>query len=136
LAEAATSHGVNASFIELANKVNLGMGEYIAQRIEKSCGSLQGKKVQLIGVAYKPDVSDTRETSAGNVRRALESKGAVVSWHDPLVLSWCGEVSSEMGEADISIILQLHSVLSRERLESSPRYLFDTTGKFANAEQL
>ena len=73
LADVAEKAGVEATFIKRANEVNLDMPKYIAGRIAKdNGGSLKGKKVLVVGVAYKPNVADTRETPAELLIDALE----------------------------------------------------------------
>jgi UDP-N-acetyl-D-glucosamine dehydrogenase len=65
LAAVAEEHGAPATFIRRANEVNLEMSEYIVRRVaEDNEGNLQGKNVLVIGVAYKPNVADVRETAA------------------------------------------------------------------------
>ena len=89
LAFVAAEKGVPATFIERANEVNLEMPKYIVERVKSdNCGSLKGKNVQVIGVAYKPNVADTRETPAKLVIDELKRHGANVTWHDGVVRSW------------------------------------------------
>ena len=136
LAQVATEHGVRANFIELANDVNLQMGTYVVNRIKSdNGGSLKGKAVQIIGVAYKPNVADIRETPAEQIIEALRREQAKISWHDPLVGEWQGEKSSQLG-SEIGIVVTLHDVLNQDEIISKFNYVFDTTGKLANATQL
>ena len=136
LAQVAEEHGVKAKFIELSNQVNLQMGHYIVERVKKdNGGSLQGKSVQIIGVAYKANVADVRETPAEEIWSALESEGAVISWHDPLVDKWRGGKSAELG-SEISIVVTKHDLLDSATVMKSSKYVFDTTGKIENAVQL
>ena len=136
LAYIANEHGVKAKFIELANQVNLNMGAYIVSRIKADNeGTLKDKEVQLIGVAYKPNVSDVRETPAELIIEKLLEEGAKVSWHDPIVENWKGESSQPLG-AEISIIVTLHDVLEPIEILKSSKYVFDTTGKVFGAHQL
>ncbi len=78
-----------ARFIELAGEINSKMPEFLVQRIEdalnKKKKALKGSRVLILGVAYKRDVSDTRESPALDVIRILEKKGVKVSYHDPHV---------------------------------------------------
>ena len=98
LAHVAAEKGVPATFIERANEVNLEMPKYIVERVKAdNQSSLKGKKVQVIGVSYKPNVADVRETPAELVIEALEAEGALVTWHDPIVKSWRGKDSSPLG---------------------------------------
>jgi UDP-N-acetyl-D-glucosamine dehydrogenase len=137
LADVAEKAGVTATFIQRANEVNLDMPKYIAGRVEKdNGGSLKGKKVLVVGVAYKPNVADTRETPAELLIDALEELGAVVSWSDPVVSSWHGEESVGLNGAEIAVVVTKHDVVAVEDILKSAPYVFDTTGKVKGAVQL
>jgi UDP-N-acetyl-D-glucosamine dehydrogenase len=99
-------------------------------------GSLNGKSVQVIGVAYKPNVADVRETPAELVISELVSRGAIVNWHDPVVHAWRGSKSSPIGGADISIVVTLHDVMDKLEVAQSSPYVFDTTGKLHGVTRL
>jgi len=137
LAHLALENGVRATFIERANEVNLEMPTYIAKRVASdNGGSLKGKKVLVVGVAYKPNVSDTRETPAEHLIEALNEMGAVVTWSDEVVGSWKGQSSSALGGADIAIVVTKHDVVSNEAILKAAPYVFDTTGAVKGAAQL
>jgi UDP-N-acetyl-D-glucosamine dehydrogenase len=137
LADVAEKAGVTATFIQRANEVNLEMPKYIAGRVAKdNGGSLKGKKVLVVGVAYKPNVADTRETPAELLIDALEDLGAVVSWNDPVVGSWHGKESAGLNGAEIAVVVTKHDVVSTEDILKSAPYVFDTTGKVKGAVQL
>jgi UDP-N-acetyl-D-glucosamine dehydrogenase len=137
LAHVAAAKGVTATFIERANDVNLEMPKYIVARVSAdNGGSLLGKKVQVIGVAYKPNVADTRETPAELVIKELLSEGAIVNWHDPVVKHWNGKESTPLGGADIAIVVTLHDVSDRKAVIASAPYVFDTTGKLSGVKGL
>ncbi len=137
LAHVAAAKGVPATFIERANEVNLEMPKYIVARVAAdNGGTLTGKSVQVIGVAYKPNVADTRETPAELVIDELKRQGAKVSWHDPVVSIWQGETSSALGGSDIAIVVTLHDALDKQTVLASAPYVFDTTGKLKGAKGL
>jgi UDP-N-acetyl-D-glucosamine dehydrogenase len=137
LADVAEKVGVEATFIKRANEVNLDMPKYIAGRIEKdNNGSLKGKKVLVVGVAYKPNVADTRETPAELLIGALKELGAVVSWNDSVVGTWHGTDSSPLSGADIAVVVTKHDAVASEDILKSAPYVFDTTGKVKGAVQL
>jgi len=137
LARAAEEVGVKASFIELANEVNLQMPRYVVGRVASdNGGSLKGKSVQVVGVAYKPNVADTRETPAEIVIEELKKQGAVVTWHDSVVGKWKNESSSELGGSEIAIIVTLHDAIDKSSVLKSAKYVFDATGKLPGAHQL
>ena len=137
LAHVAEGLGVPATFIERANEVNLEMPKYVVSRVAAdNGGSLKGKNVQVIGVAYKPNVADTRETPAELVIEELKRQGAIVTWHDAVVGSWQGEKSSALGGSEIAIIVTLHDAVDKKAVLSSAPYVFDTTGKLPGAKGL
>jgi UDP-N-acetyl-D-glucosamine dehydrogenase len=137
LATAAEEHGAPATFIRRANDVNLEMSEYIVRRVAEDIGgNLQGKSVLVVGVAYKPNVADVRETAAELVIEHLRSKGAVVSWHDELVGNWKGESSAPLHGADISVVVTKHDSVDEKKIMTSAPYVFDTTGKVKGAKGL
>jgi len=137
LADVAEKVGIEATFIKRANEVNLDMPKYIAGRIAKdNHGTLQGKKVLVVGVAYKPNVADTRETPAELLIDALHDLGAVVTWHDPIVGTWHGSESSPLSGADIAVVVTKHQAVTAEDVLKSAPYVFDTTGAVKDAVQL
>jgi len=137
LAAVAEEHGAPATFIRRANDVNLEMSKYVVDRVQSDNeGSLQGKSVLVVGVAYKPNVADVRETAAELVIAHLRQRGAVVSWHDDVVGSWNGESSAALLGADIAVVVTKHDkVRVRDILASAP-YVFDTTGRVPGAKGL
>ena len=137
LAHVAEGLGVPATFIQRANEVNLEMPKYIVARVANdNGGTLSGKSVQVIGVAYKPNVADTRETPAELVIEELRRQGAKVSWHDLVVGKWHGEESRALGGSEIAIVVTLHDTLDRQAVLASAPYVFDTTGKLAGSRGL
>jgi UDP-N-acetyl-D-glucosamine dehydrogenase len=133
----AAEKGVPATFIERANEVNLEMPKYIVSRVKSdNGGSLKGKKIQVVGVAYKPNVADVRETPAELVINELALEGAIVSWHDPLVEDWRSQKSTALGGSEIAIVVTLHDVSDRSAVISSAPYVFDTTGKLTGVKGL
>ena len=137
LAYAAAAKGIPATFIERANEVNLEMPKYVVARVlADNGGSLKGKKVQVIGVSYKPNVADVRETPAELVIEELKRVGADVNWHDAVVGSWKGEGSVPLGGAGIAIVVTLHDVVDKKAILASAPYVFDTTGKISGAKGL
>jgi UDP-N-acetyl-D-glucosamine dehydrogenase len=137
LAAVAEERGVPATFIRRANEVNLEMSKYVVDRVEAdNGGSLQGKSVLVVGVAYKPNVADVRETAAELVIEHLRTRGAVVAWNDDVVGTWHGEKSSDLSGADIAIVITKHDVVDTKAIMASAPYVFDTTGKLPQAHGL
>jgi UDP-N-acetyl-D-glucosamine dehydrogenase len=134
LAHVANEVGVPATFIKRANEVNLAMPAYVVKRVVAgSGGSIEGKKVVVVGVSYKSNVADTRETPAAGVIELLRAQGATVTWHDDLVGSWRGESSAPIKGADIAVLVTKHDGLDLAALKGCG-YLFDCTGTIAGAD--
>ncbi|NBQ97584.1 MAG: nucleotide sugar dehydrogenase [Micrococcales bacterium] len=134
LAHVANEVGVPATFIKRANEVNLGMPAYVVKRVVAgSGGSIKGKKVVVVGVSYKSNVADTRETPAAGVIDLLRAQGATVAWHDDLVGSWRGESTAPIRGEEIAVLVTKHDGLDLAALKSCG-YIFDCTGSIAGAD--
>lgn len=85
----ARAFGQRARFIELAGEINVQMPRYVVEKLQRALGHqgkpLQGSKVLVIGIAYKPDIADPRESPAFEVFEHLLEHGAVVGYHDPYI---------------------------------------------------
>jgi UDP-N-acetyl-D-glucosamine dehydrogenase len=128
LAHVAEGAGVPATFIRYANEVNLAMPAYVVSRVAGDVGSLKGKKVVVVGIAYKANVKDTREAPAALVISELQKLGADVSWHDPVVGTWNGQSSPELKGFDVAIVVTKHDVVSEADIKACAPYVFDCTG--------
>jgi UDP-N-acetyl-D-glucosamine dehydrogenase len=128
LAHVAEGAGIPATFIRYANEVNLAMPAYVVSRVAGDVGSLKGKKVVVVGVAYKANVKDTREAPAALVINELQKLGAEVTWHDPVVGTWNGQSSSELNGFDVAIVVTKHDVVKEGDIKASAPYVFDCTG--------
>ena len=128
LAHVANQVGVPATFIKRANEVNLAMPAYVVKRVVVGAGgSISGKSVVVVGVSYKANVADTRETPAAAVIDLLRAQGANVVWHDALVGSWRDESSTALGSFDIAVVVTKHDGVSDAAIKASG-YVFDCTG--------
>jgi UDP-N-acetyl-D-glucosamine dehydrogenase len=127
LAHVANQVGVPATFIKRANEVNLAMPAYVTQRvIAGSGGSIKGKQIVVVGVSYKSNVADVRETPAVAVIDLLRQQGATVTWHDDLVSTWRGENSAPI-QGDIAVLVTKHDGVSVDAIKAC-EYVFDCTG--------
>ena len=134
LAHVANQVGVPATFIKRANEVNLAMPAYVVKRVVAGAGgSVAGKSVVVVGVSYKANVADTRETPAAAVIDLLRAKGANVVWHDDLVGSWRDESSTALGSFDIAVVVTKHDGVRDAAIKAS-KYVFDCTGTVAGAD--
>jgi len=133
LAHVANEVGVPATFIKRANEVNLAMPAYVVKRvIAGSGGSIAGKSVIVVGVSYKANVADTRETPAAAVIDLLRENGATVTWHDDLVGSWRGEATAPL-KGNVAVLVTRHDGLDLAALQACG-YVFDCTGTIAGVE--
>lgn len=134
LAHVANQVGVPATFIKRANEVNLAMPAYVVKRvIAGNGGSIKGKKVVVVGVSYKSNVADIRETPAAVVIDLLREQRAKVTWHDDLVGSWRGETSSPIAGADIAVVVTKHDGVDLTAINACG-YVFDCTGQIAGVD--
>src|SRR5581483_7261775 len=89
LAWKAREHGATTRFIELAGEINTAMPEYVLRKLVEGLNrrgrALRGARILVLGVAYKPDVDDTRESPALFLIDLLTRQGARVRYHDPFV---------------------------------------------------
>jgi UDP-N-acetyl-D-glucosamine dehydrogenase len=133
LAHVANQVGVPATFIKRANEVNLAMPAYVVKRVVAgSGGSIAGKSVVVVGVSYKSNVADTRETPAADVIYLLRAQGATVTWHDDVVRSWRGESSSPL-RGDVAVLVTKHDGVDLKALQECG-YVFDCTGTIKGAD--
>jgi UDP-N-acetyl-D-glucosamine dehydrogenase len=121
LSDRAKQVGAQTRFIDLADQINNQMPEYFVNKAENMLGGLEGKRVLVIGVAYKPNITDTRQTPVHALIAGLREKSALVSWHDDLVKEWHGEKSTALsGDYDLAILSTPHDYLDLSKLGDVP----------------
>jgi UDP-N-acetyl-D-glucosamine dehydrogenase len=129
----------NARFIELASEINTGMPRYVVQRIQDALNesgiALQGAHVLILGVAYKPDVSDVRESPALDVIGLLQEKGTDVRYYDPHVptiedegwsLRSVEDAAASSREADCVVVITDHTQVDYNAVLENSKLIFDT----------
>jgi UDP-N-acetyl-D-glucosamine dehydrogenase len=128
----AREYGFYTEFIELAGKVNENMPYYCRSLISQALNhgaqrSLNGSRVLVLGVAYKSDISDVRESPAIKVMQLLEKAGADVSYHDSHVPSLDGKssVPLEPGAYDCVAIVTAHSSIDYEQVVREAKVVVD-----------
>jgi nucleotide sugar dehydrogenase len=141
------SHNVRARlgypfrFVELAQEINSTMPAYVAHRAQNLLNSAgkatKGSTVLLLGVTYKPNIADQRESPAAPLARHLLALGAEVSYHDPYVPSWDSnglkltcvvDLDRAVREAELVILVQNHAAYDAEQLAKQAQRFFDTRG--------
>ena len=133
-----------ARFIELASEVNTEMPQHIvnlaSRGLNKHQKSIRGSKILLIGLAYKKDIDDVRESPSIDVMRILEHKGAQVYFYDPYVsqIKWGTEMKTgldslkELDTYDLAIILTDHSNVQYDFLSENCKLILDTRNVLKN----
>jgi len=142
----------NAKFIELASEINTNMPRYVVSRILEGMNdrgkTLKGNKVLVLGVAYKPDIDDVRESPALDVIALLQKKGALVEYHDPYISNIHHEhehwklsslpddkMMDAVRKADVVVLVTNHKAYNYPDLIKNASFLFDTrnaTGPYVN----
>ncbi|GAA1425009.1 nucleotide sugar dehydrogenase [Streptomyces thermospinosisporus] len=136
------SLGIPFRFVELAQEINQRMPVHVVNRaadlLNDEGKAVRGSRVLLIGVTYKPDISDQRESPALAVAENLIARGAALVYFDPHVEDWTvgGEQIERVGDylaaaeaADLTVLLQPHREIDLDLLADRARKLFDTRGK-------
>jgi UDP-N-acetyl-D-glucosamine dehydrogenase len=132
LEEKAKEFGISSKYIGVSDQINKSMPDFVIDRLVEELGqSVADLAIQVIGVAYKADVADTRESPAERVIEILRERGAKVSWHDPLVPQWQGETSAPLKSgADIALVLVAHSDLDMSLWSGGAIYSVNKNEKY------
>ncbi|MSO41379.1 MAG: nucleotide sugar dehydrogenase [Solirubrobacterales bacterium] len=125
-------------FIELAGKVNQNQPRFCVDRIGEALNDVRkavnGSKIMLLGVSYKPGVGDTRESPALKIARLARERGAEVSYHDPHVpeLGAIGLSSIDLGEGlkscDLACVVTAHPEIDYEQVVAEAPLVLDFRG--------
>jgi UDP-N-acetyl-D-glucosamine dehydrogenase len=148
----AREFGVHTRFIELAGQINQSMPSYVVHRameaLNSRAKSVKGSKVLLLGLAYKPDVDDMRESPTFELMNQFEELGAEVSYHDPHVPEigptreysrWAGTKSAPWDEetiraADAVVISTHHKAFDLPQLAAWADLIIDTRNAMAGTD--
>ncbi|MCB0101043.1 MAG: nucleotide sugar dehydrogenase [Anaerolineales bacterium] len=147
----------NARFIELASEVNTNMPRYVVSRLMESMNDLgktiKGSNILVLGVAYKPDIDDVRESPSLDVIGLLQNKGASVKYHDPYIphihhetegwqMDSVTDLMAEVKTSDAVVIVTNHKMYNYPEIIGVAKFVFDTRnatgklGRFENVERL
>jgi UDP-N-acetyl-D-glucosamine dehydrogenase len=148
----AREHGLHTRFIELAGEINAGMPQYVVDKIIKALNnsgkSLNGANALVLGIAYKRDVDDMRESPSVFIMELLRDWGAHVAYSDPNVpifpcmrehnfdlssINLCPETLSKF---DVVILLTDHSEFDYDMIKNNSKILVDTRGKFRGDQSI
>ena len=136
----AREYGFHTSMIEASMMINDRMPEYVVERASKilnrSKKALNGSRILVLGVAYKQDIDDYRESPALAVIDGLEAAGAEVVYYDPYIANYryngkkkVGEVALTkklLGDADLIIVTAAHSNVDYDFIQNHGQEIFDT----------
>jgi UDP-N-acetyl-D-glucosamine dehydrogenase len=112
---------------------------YVLKRLEGLLGvDISGKKVCIVGISYKPDVTDMRQSPSIVLWKELEKKGVLVSFHDEIVKDFEGKTSTALlpSTFDLTVVAVAHSNLEVDKVINSAPIIFDCTGTIKGAYQL
>ena len=128
-------------FVELAQEINGRMPGYVTERaaelLNRNTKPVNGARVLLLGVTYKQDIADQRESPARPIVRKLRHRGAAVAYHDPHVPDWqvdgqdvprACDLRAAVAAADLVILLQAHRDYDLEWIAAAAPLLLDTRG--------
>jgi UDP-N-acetyl-D-glucosamine dehydrogenase len=139
LAEKAESAGAPASLIRSADQINAQMSKFVMDKAIRLLGSdLSGKKVCIVGLSYKSDISDLRSSPSLALWDLLEAAKAQVSYHDSFHPAFRGINSADLSTSqfDVAIVATRHSDLDTKQLILSSKLILDCTGTIAGARWL
>lgn len=133
--------GYSFKFVELAQEINNSMPRYVVERIAELLNAhakaIRGSSVLILGVTYKANISDQRESPAIPIAELLMARGASVTYYDPSVDQWSvghhridrpADYLEGAGSADLTVLLQAHAGFDLEKLAEVSSILFDTRG--------
>ncbi len=127
-----------ARFIELASEINTGMPRYVVNRIQDALNRykkpLNGSRILILGVAYKPNINDMRESPALDIIHLLREKGATVTYYDPFVpeldyeniqMSSEKELTASIENVDLVAIITNHAKIDYQMVVDKAQLVFD-----------
>ena len=147
----ARCHGMTTRFIELAGEVNTSMPQYVVDRLVEALNArgkpLRGSKVCVLGVAYKKDVDDARESPAFLLLEMLQSRGAAISYNDPHIprlrrtrhhdipLESCPLTAEFLAGLDCALIVTDHSAYDYDFIVRHAPLVIDTRNATKNVRE-
>ena len=139
LAEKAESVGAPTSLIRSANQINKSMPKYVLEKAKELLGGkIPGKKVCIVGLSYKSDISDLRSSPSIALWDELTLVGAEIYYHDSFHTNFRGKNSIDFVNSrfDLVIVATRHSDLNTNQLFSSTELVLDCTGSIAGAHSI
>ena len=132
LVHKANTVGVGSSLIQLSDKINNSMPVYVLNKIISLLGGqVKGKKICVVGLSYKPDVSDLRSSPSLQLWDQLQQVGAIVFYHDNFHKTYQNKKNANLSEShfDLSIIAVQHSNLDMVQLRKASYLIVNAIGE-------
>ncbi len=146
----AKQHGVDTRFIKLAGQINSSMPHYVVKKaanyLKKSKISIKSAKILILGIAYKKNINDTRESPGVEIIKILKDKGAYVQYHDPYVLKFpkmrkysynlqsIQLTKRSIMKYDLIILVTDHSNMNYEIIQKLGKRIVDTRGVYSDGQ--
>lgn len=146
----AREYGVHTRFIELAGEINQAMPEYVTTKLSDALNNvgktMKGSKILILGVAYKMNVDDVRESPSITIMELLQAKGAVLAYSDPHVpvfprmrshyfeLSSIALTAESLADFDAVILATEHDHFDYDLIKANAPLIIDTRGKYRDGE--
>jgi len=134
----AKQNGIQPVFVESADSINRQMPKFIANRaLSLIANKLHSPRVLILGVAYKPGVSDVRETPVAELRDQLLAKGAEVAWYDPLVSKWEDSTPVNLEwDCDVAILATMQPGMNLKPLINRGTKILDCTNTLDKSQNI
>lgn len=146
----AREYGLHTRFIELSGEVNQAMPEYVVSKLvdalNEKCRALKNSRILVLGIAYKKNVDDMRESPSVEIMELIEAKGGIVAYSDPHVpvfpkmrehhfdLSSVSLTASALADFDAVVLSTDHDKFDYELIRSSAKLIVDSRGKYRQPE--
>lgn len=146
LAWKAKEYGINTHFIELAGEINTKMPEWVVEKLAEALNTekkpLKGSRILILGIAYKKNIDDSRESPAVELMRLLVNKGAIISYSDPYIPVFpkkrnysfnlkSVELTVEvLVEADCVLLATDHDCFDYDFIQRNSALVLDTRGRY------
>ncbi len=146
----AREYGLHTRFIELSGEVNQAMPDYVVSKLvdalNDECRALKGSRILILGIAYKKNVDDMRESPSVEIMELIEAKGAIVAYSDPHVpvfpkmrehhfdLSSVPLTADTLAGFDAVVLATDHDKFDYELIKSSAKLIIDSRGKYRQSE--
>lgn len=141
----AREYNYHTRLIELAGEINNYMPEFVLERsmkiLNKFGKALKGSKIFVLGVAYKQDIDDVRQSPALDVIKYLEKNGACIEYSDPCIKEFTDNdktyksidiTKKSLSESDLVIITTMHTQFNYDFIQKYSKYIFDTKNAMKN----